>query len=86
MGHAALAGCAGALSLNFLCSCGKKKTYPLGVCDWTLGGVGNPGALGTAKLAGLDGVQVSSAAPKPEGEFFTKAQIAEYKKARGQSL
>lgn len=81
MGRAAFAGCAGALSLSFLCSCGKKKTHPLGVCDWTLGGVGNPGALETASLAGLDGVQVSSAAPKPEGEFFTKAQIAEYKKA-----
>lgn len=50
----------------------EKKTYPLGVCDWTLGGVGNPGALGTAKLAGLDGVQISSAAPKPEGEFSRK--------------
>ncbi len=85
LARAALAGGFGALSFNFLCACGKKKPYPLGVCDWTLGGAGNPGALGAAKLAGLDGVQVSSAAAKPEGEFFTRAQIAEYKKAMAQT-
>ena len=70
----------GAGAFQLLCGCGKKRGYPLGVCDWTLGGAGNPKALELAKLAGLDGVQISSANQKPEGDFFTKAQIAEYKK------
>lgn len=71
----------GAGALQFLSACGKKKQYPLGVCDWTLGGAANPKALELAKLAGLDGVQISSANPKPEGDFFSKELIAEYKKA-----
>lgn len=81
LARAALSAGLGALSLQFLSACDKKKAYPLGVCDWTLGGAGNPKALELSKQAGLDGTQISSAKEKPEGEFFTKEQIAAYKKA-----
>ena len=76
-----LAAGLGTSAIQLLCSCEKKSRHPLGVCDWTLGGVENPDALNIAKLAGLDGVQVSSAKEKPEGEFFSKEKIAAYKEA-----
>ncbi len=68
-------------ALNALTACKKKEAYnyPIGVCDWSIGAAGNPTSLDIAKKIGLDGVQISSAKKKPEGDFYTKEEIAAYK-------
>jgi sugar phosphate isomerase/epimerase len=36
-----------------------KRRFRIGVCDWSIGKMGDPGAFEVAKQIGLDGVQVS---------------------------
>ena len=36
-----------------------KRRFRLGACDWSIGKMGDPGALDVAKQIGLDGVMVS---------------------------
>src|ERR1017187_269957 len=36
-----------------------KRRFRLGACDWSIGKMGDPGALEVAKQIGLDGVMVS---------------------------
>lgn len=61
-------------------ACAKRKSaFPLGVCDWSAGLVGNPSIMDFAKNAGLNGVQISSKISSPKLPFFSDSEIAAYK-------
>jgi len=44
----------------------SRPPYKIGICDWDLGGTGDPKCFALAKELGLDAVEVSY---RPEGEF-----------------
>ena len=43
--------------------------FKIGVCDWTIGKRADPGSLALAKELGLDGVQVDTGGPGPDGQL-----------------
>lgn len=55
----AVATLAFASSLSPLLAASGSKKYKIGACDWSIGKMATPDALGFAKEIGLDGVQVS---------------------------
>jgi L-ribulose-5-phosphate 3-epimerase len=67
---------AAAAALAIAASPAEQKTaynLPLGVCDWTIGKAGDPGAFELAAGLGLDGVQVSLV---PKGDSLALADPA----------
>ncbi len=60
-------------------ACSKqKRSYKLGVCDWSMRLTGKPEIMDVAKSVGLNGVQISSTSSKPTLPYFTDAQIDAY--------
>jgi len=68
----------GGFSAALLSACGKKRSFKMGACDWTLGPVASVKSFDMAKEIGLDGVQLSSNT-KMGQPFFTPEQIDQLK-------
>ena len=58
-----------------------KRRFRLGACDWSIGKMGDPGALDVAKQIGLDGVMVSLGTVADDMHLRQPAVQQQYKEA-----
>ena len=56
----------------------EKRRFTIGACDWSIGGMGQPAALETARAIGLDGVQVSFGRPGGPNDLRREEVRKEY--------
>ena len=74
-----------ATSLTPLLAASGSKKYKIGACDWSIGKMATPDALGFAKEIGLDGVQVSLGTTRDDMHLRKPEIQQNYKKAAQQT-
>ena len=58
-----------------------QRRFKLGACDWSIGKMANPAAMGVAKEIGLDGVQISLGTAANDMHLRQSAVQEQYRKA-----